>query len=259
MHAARVVQVGLSGTSNQTFILDGRSGVLARNRAAVERLLSGRTPAAVSWAASRWMVRDIPGDRVVDFLQDFAAHPDQRWLTNPGSLRNMQKWIRKWAAGESWNVVLASRAMGRDDPRELGTMTIGGIDLCCLDRSPLRGSTRERLDMKAVLSASDRVADIDPALLGNQWPKDSVAFKRARRLHGQRRGLIVIYPISGVSGRRIRTERSDRIPMPEGENLLAFAIFFPHAVDEQGNEGTFVSSVLEPRDRVHEEVEDDDE
>lgn len=256
MHAAREVQVGLSGTSNQTFILDGRPGVLARNLGAVERLISGRTPSPVPWAASRWIVRDVSGGRVADFLQDFIVHPDQRWLKDPASLDGMQKWIRSWAAGESWNVVLVSRASGRGDTENLGTVTIGGRTLCCLDRTPLRGSTRQRLDMKAVLSAKDRVADIDPELLGSEGSKDVVAMKRARRNHAAGQGLIVVHPISGDPRNRKRVERADRIPMPPGENLLAFSIFFPHVVDEHGNEGTFVS-VRTERDSGRTTEEDD--
>lgn len=258
MHAAREVQVGLSGTSNQTFILDGRDGAFARNRDAVERLIEGRTLARVPWGAPRWIVRDVAGGRVIDFLTDFVTHPDQRWLSDPDARELMAKWIRRWAAGESWNVVVASRSMGRNDADELGTVTIGRVELCCLDRSPLKGSTRERLNMKAVLSARDRVADLDPQLLGEMQATDVVAMKRARRNLAPGQGLIVVYPISGNPRNRNRVERADRVPMPSGENLLAFSIFFPHIMDEHGHEGSFVS-VRPNRDvnRVTQEGDDD--
>ena len=43
MFSAKEVQVGLSGTANQTFLLDGRPGVLDRNRSVAEELIGDAT------------------------------------------------------------------------------------------------------------------------------------------------------------------------------------------------------------------------
>ena len=245
MYSAEVVQLGLSDTANQTTILDGSDPRLTRaNLQAVENLISGEAPQPLNRRGKYLIVPDVSGQRVITFLQSFRAHPDQKWLSNrtkQNNLDNMIHWIQEFAPGNIWNVVLAgnSRAMAPDGITALGTMTMGGIELGCLNRSVLRTSTPERLDFKAIMSPGDRICDIPPAEYGDA-PRDTNADRRRiRRSYGHGRGLVVIYPISSHS--RASSEARERMDIPTEENQVAFSIFMPSIRDADDRDGTFVS------------------
>ena len=243
MWSANVVQIGLSETSNQTFILT--SGNTDGNLAAVEALLVDATLVPVSESGPRLIARGVEGARVSAFLQDFAVHEDQRWLANPENLANLRQWLTVNANGPVWNVVLAanSRSTTPDGTTSLGTTWIAGHELNCLNRAPLQGSTPQRLDFKAIASPNDRIADIDPILYEGAPHSTDAERRRIRRAHAAGQGLVLIYPISAHS--RATTPTDDREPrridMPAGGHVLGFAIFFPAVNDATGEEGTFVS------------------
>ncbi|WP_156415656.1 Z1 domain-containing protein [Terrabacter sp. Soil811] len=243
MWAANVVQLGLSETSNQTFIL--RANDAQHNVGVVEELLAGLELDPVPWQNHRYMARGISGSRVSAFLDGFAVHPDQHWLHDPENLSNIQQWISANAAGHSWDVVIAanSRLLAVDGATPLGSLRLAGLDLPCLNRAPLSGSSAERLDFKAIASPSDRIADIDPEDYGDSPKSDDAQRRRIRRTHAGGQGLLVIYPLSGQSKAAPPPagERAWRMDMPVHDPMLGFAIFFPAVNDATGDQGTFVS------------------
>lgn len=243
MWSANVVQLGLSETSNQTFILSAES--VENNTRSVESLLSGSTPERISWQRSRYIVRGLEGSRVSSFLDDFSAHDDQKWLSGPENLVNIQEWVNTNASGPVWNVVLAanSRPTAVDGTTPLGSIEVAGTELACLNRAPLAGSTPQRLDFKAIASPSDRIADIDPAAYAGTEHADDAQRRRIRRTHAASEGLVVIYPLSGRSRASLppEGELARRMDMPVDTPMFGFAIFFPAVNDMTGEEGTFVS------------------
>ena len=108
MWSASTVQLGLSETSNQTFIL--AAAHLENNVRAVEGLMSGSTVAELPWQRSRHIAHRINGSKLREFLSAFIAHPDQKWLSEPDNLANIQRWIELNADGPVWNVVLAANS-----------------------------------------------------------------------------------------------------------------------------------------------------
>lgn len=246
MFCAQVVQLGLSGTSNQTFLLDGSSSSVALgNVRAVERMIAGASLRPLPWSGSRYWRQGVDGKRICNFLAEFTVHHDQSWLADPERLEHMTSWISKWASGTVWNVVIAgnSRRTGKDGVTELGTLRIGEETVWCLDRAPLIGSTPQRIDLKAIMSPNDRLADIDPSKYLGQPHTNDVERRRIRRLHGAGNGLVVVYPLSANS--KAAPLAGDKQPtrqdMPVQHHQLGFAICFPHVNDSDGREGTFVS------------------
>lgn len=234
------VNTSLSGTVRQSFILDGSDACVTQvNRAVVEELMGDQ---AVMLSSGRWGKSEIGSSAVVDFLRRFRVHPDQRSLADETQLTAVAEWLRRFGRKCSWTVVIAEN----NDPdarQRLGTMTIAGREFSMVSRTPLIGSTRDRLDFKAVMSPSDWVADIPRELLGDKIPDTPRDRRIARRRHAFGRGIIVIYPISDRSAPRVATPgtSSRRIAMPTNHPVLAFGIVFPYIDDPQGREGTFVS------------------
>ena len=243
MWARKVVQLGLSETSNQTFILSAAD--TGTNLTAVNKLLRGAHLEGVSSDSGRLIARGVEGARVSTFLEEFVVHGDQRWLADPENLENMQQWLAANADGPVWNVVVAanSRTTAPDGITSLGNMVIAGHDVKCLNRAPLQASTEQRLNFKAIASPDDRIADIDPSKYRGEPHTNDVERRRIRRTHAAGRGLVLIYPISADS--RATPPTGDRqllrMDMPGDGDVLGFAIFFPAANDATGGEGTFVS------------------
>lgn len=247
--SAKVVQLGLSGVASQTFILDGSSEALVRgNFDAVEALLEGVSLTTVNWAPAKLMATGVSGIRVAQFLKSFKAHEKQKWLMDAENQSQTRDWVEKWAPGEVWNVMLAGRSAGQGDQ----PLSIAGESVYPLRRAPLSGSSPEHINLKAVMSQTDRIADIEPSLFGSEPVKTDADRRRVRRKHGANRGLIVVYPLSPDATAEGNPER---MSMPVDYPQLAFAIVFPVVNDEQGKEGTFVSVRAVPEETFEDEYE----
>lgn len=253
MFHADVVQLGLSGTFNQTFLLDGSDPAITdRNVARVDAMVAGIPARRTPGTPQVPMFCGVPGQRVAAFLNEFEVHADQKWLTD--NRERLGEWITKWADGPTWNVVLVDTSSAKEDQDGRSTIDLGGVRLRCANRSVLRGSTPDKLDFKAIMSQNDRLRDIDPALYAGERLTTNGQRRRLRRLHGGTKGLVVVYPISGNSTAEPGSDT--RIDIPIEHNLLGFAIFFPHVNDADGKAGAFVS--VKPMWEVPDTVEGDD-
>lgn len=242
MFSAQVVQLGLSGTANQTFILDASSrSTIEKNVAAAETLISGRELHPIPWAQDRYLANGVAGGRVCAFINSFRVHEDQAWLADAENRERMTEWVSKWASGSVWNVVLFGNSadLATDRKTLLGTVSVGGVRLRCVNRSAMLGSTPARVDLKAIMSPDDRLCDIPPSLYEAQPHGTDADRRRIRRLLGGGNGLIVIYPISANSKAGARSR--DRMDMPVDFHQLGFSVFFPNINDTGGREGAFVS------------------
>lgn len=258
MFHADVVQLGLSGTFNQTFILDGSDkSIAARNTAAVNALIWEHEPSRTPGRTPRPVFMGVTGERVTAFLDQFRAHPDQVWLSDSGNRERMKEWVTRWASGPIWNVVLMGTTGGisaTDGASGLGAISIGPVTLGCLDRSAIVGSTAAKVNFKAIMSQEDRICDIDPRLFEGEPHANNIQRRRVRRVHGDGKGLVVIYPISKDSKAAQGSER--RIDIPVDHHLVGFSIFFPSINDAEGREGAFVS--VRPMWEVPDTVEGDE-
>ena len=258
MANARLVRLSMSNARQQTFIMDGRPDATRRNLRAVERLLSGCEPRPLRAGGRRWIVRGIDTRAIIGFLQGYSFHPDQRIFSDPDLRGATIDWLMKYAQERSWNIILAGNSMpGAMD--SLGVLPVAGIRVPMLRRTPLRGSTVEKLNFKAIMSSADRLADIEPEAYADMPnATDAQRMVIRRRLAGGD-GLVMIYPISHRSKNKL--ELTTRMDMPQGvgEDLLGFSIVYP-AVDHSDAEyGNFVSvKPLAADVDVGEPEEDDD-
>lgn len=250
MFNARQVQMDLNGVVRQTFILDASdASAIAQNFRLAEHLLAGHNLQRVPWSKGRAFASGLSSDAIARFVAGFHQHDDQQ-IFSAQNVQLILKWISESAKTSPWNVVLMGNTV-RTAPGStvlLGETRIAGVDLVNMNRAPMNGSTQDRINIKALISPGDVLADIDPALYRKRKHSSDDLRKAIRRELAANTGLLLLYPISGVSHpRRLGTSGENRpepvrIAMPEGTpTLLGFGIVFPNVRGYSGVEGEFFS------------------
>ena len=238
MYSAEIVQLGLSGTSNQTFLLDGSPQVVQANLELSADLIRGLDFTEVKDGSSRLITRGVSGKRISTFLSHFRVSREQTWLDNPNRREAIVEWVNEMSPGKNWNIVLVGNsAAAKQGTAEI--LTLGGHELACLQRTPMRNSTLSSIDLKALTSARDRLADIDNSDYDATLASTEAGRRRIRRLHGKGEGLLLLYPLG--SRARAASDSPERMDMPTDSPMVGFAIVFPVVNDSHREEGTFVS------------------
>ena len=256
MHHADVVRVSYSGQRLQTFILyETAEDILRHNLDACRRFIgSCIAESALLRRPARWMFPDVSTDAVVRLLDEYRFHPNQVSMRSD----HITGWIGRAAASTLWNVVVVgSERSYRDENGNalvLGSVDLGvGDRIPTVNRAPLKDSPVGIANIKALLSRSDWVVDLDPALIKALGDEALVDPRAVRRTHAEGRGLILLYPISKHSvpmgaARKAGSRREIRAV----EHVMGLGIVFPD-VDRKGvaDEGSsyFRSSGLGGRAR----------
>lgn len=247
MAHADVVRVSLSGKRLQTFIFDETDQeVLLANQRAARNLLSAAqlSEAAGRPTDSRWLYRDAKPSDILGFLSNYRFHPDQLGL----QYELIEGWIRRVASDVPWNiVVIGSRRRFRGEDGQyidLGTIDLGvGEDIPLVNRAPLARVPVGTANIKALLSLSDRVADINSELYVDPSPGTDADYRAIRAKHGDGRGLLIIYGISRTSvPHQAGLVAKSRRKMEAPQHLIGVGLVFPEMGDpDLSDQGDYYS------------------
>lgn len=231
MQHARTADASYSGRRLQTILFNHRDlAWLTGNLDAVRTIIAATT------ASTRRIARPgitilgpIDSELVVDFLDQYRFHENSRDLNS----RLITDYVRgRRADGEltHFKVAVMGRAGGSD---YLGAVDLGLSEpVGCINRARLKvvgGSTYA--DIKALMSQSDRVVDldIDPTELTEVRTRGELARIRnlpARGGCGDDTGLLLLYPVSKDS-RPVRGSVKTREPLEAAEHVLGVGLVFP--------------------------------
>lgn len=220
MQHARDAQISFSGSRNQTIHFDNDADWLRQNLAAGSQLLTGRTPSVELSRANKSIFADVPVDDVLRFFDEYNFHEEAHGLRAD----LLRKYIEgRVADGELhlWNIAVLSK-----DKSPLGQLSLGGADYGMINRSRMK-DTQSHLNIKALMSKPDRVADlVDVGSLSDMSYVDLAGLRDERTPDPlERRGLLALYPVSKDS---LNTRKSlVRAPLEAVENLLGVGIVFP--------------------------------
>lgn len=247
MFHAKDVQLGLSGTTRQTFLLNGADPAITEHHKAAVKELLGDAELESPAQAARLIARDVPADRVAKFLWAYGADAVQGQFMRDKDLPNVRRWIEDASNHALWNVVVVGNSMttAADGTTPLTTMELAGHPIRTVNRAPLSGSTRDSLNFKGIMSLPDRLADIDPTVFSTGRPSTEAGIREARREHADGHGLLLIYPISANSRPRPNgssNPRETRMAMPISHDLIGIGVVFPYVVDPTGSQGAFISA-----------------
>jgi hypothetical protein len=183
--------------------------------------------ASVKQSVSRVVVRDVPVELVIDFIQAYRFHPNAE--TNPRLLTDYIDSQLKHDALRMWNVVVVTRrpdAGGGTPSLDLGL----GFDVPLITRAKLRpndgrsSSTSDTADIKGLISQPDRIAD----LIEEGVPDPGSNLGRIKTRTDSGRAVLLLYPIDKDST-PTRPTNLNRVPLGAADHVIGLAISFPEA------------------------------
>lgn len=252
-------QVSYGGRRVQTILFQHKDAKwLRHNLDAGKRLLARlRADGAVQDRVKDrfWRFRDVPAEAISAFIEDYRFHANSQELK--GDL--IREYIREqnWnGALTRWNVVVVGRRA------DMGVTEIdlgSGIKVPLLERSRLRRPGADA-NIGVLMTAQDAVIDLD------DLPEELASLREAERMRlrdrvpfEERRGLLLLYPVSKNSKPGTDDERSKRAPLEAVEDLLGVALVFPGVPSEMETPIAYKTVDLSDVDREEVEFPTDEE
>lgn len=240
MGVARPVRLSYAGDRRQTFILQESNGAVLRdNISATKNLIRGIGREHFVHVGSKgvqWLATDVAATRIEDFARAYAFHPDQP------SLRSdlVAGWIKKVAPAVNWNVAVMGPKGSRTGGGQRESVDLGlGSPVPLVNRAPLKTPSSGTANIKALLSRSDWVADLDadevrPLVEGGLDVADA-------RWKLTDRGLLLVYAIDPES-EPLAVSKDSRRSMKASGVVIGLGFVFPQvALGEDSFDGTYYS------------------
>ncbi|GGR73199.1 endonuclease [Micromonospora fulviviridis] len=255
MRAGITVRNSYSCQVAQTIKFHHRDGNwLKHNITAADRLLRSAavTPGVteVTARAGRRLLRSVPADLVLKFLNDYEFHERSPNLRSQ-ALRDYIRKQNAHGALRNWNVVVVGQERDR-----VGHMDLGGCRVNLINRSRLR-TPDTYADIKSLVSTWDRVADLPGtvaeirARLDGEPTDDRLRVLRDGELGPV--GLLCLYPISRDSVDESHTRgKYPRVDLRAEQHIIGVGLFFPEAwgPEEQDYVSVDLSGIAPPAEGV---------
>lgn len=249
MHHAQPQQWGFGGTRRQTFILHEHDVSILRGNIEAARQLVSRSLREAgdrrTGDGGRAVFTGLPCGLILEFLRGYTFHPDH------GELRSdlIEDWIVKrqeTGRDSDWNLVVMSKRQRRqavgDRSVDLGQLDLGLEEpVAAFNRAPLRRAQPGVANIKSLMSARDRVADLQIPPERHGSAGGEVDYAEMRKELAPSRGCLLLYPVSrhSVPMRITQGVRDPRREMEAPEHLLGVGLVFPH--DDEGFDATYLS------------------
>jgi len=229
MQHAVPAKISFSGTRIQTFHFCYRDeNWLNDNLTAVRNLVRAvinNDISPICVGENRWVFEDVDVELILEFVRNYHIHENhehmradlvQGYITEQNQVGKLLYW----------NLVVMSQRIDM-----LGTINLGFGDIPLINRSKLRRPA-DYADMKAIMSKSDIVADLDSTHIDivNMDAGELLAERDKEENGVADKGLILIYPISKDSNPD-QHSRQYREPLNAVEHVIGLAMVFPRADD----------------------------
>lgn len=206
---------------------------LKANIEATRHLLMEATSGAEvddGYATGRFIVRGVPGERIVKFLEEYRMHPNAVRLRTD-LLREYIAQQMKQGGLTSWNVVLLENTQ-REQAEDLDLGIGRGVRT--VERSRLRKYSHYA-NIKSLVSTLDRIADTGLGkadLPGDIDPDNDISLAKFRQDALGGVGLLCIYPIDKSSQVRNPAAIKVRVEMDAQDHVIGLGIYFPKSVGD---------------------------
>ncbi len=249
MWAADVAHVRLSGTRNQTTLLDRSPQGAQRAQQAVRRLVTAiLSDTAVQEYADpedggTRVFTGVSGESVVHLLRECSSPAQGPWVQGDAA----EKWMLEHRPDATWNVVLvggprnATRVFRVDDERVIRAVKRAPLGDWEPSPSHIEGFSEgaDIVNIRALMSSADWLLDLDilathgavsdevveglEALKGNRDKERSV--RPFRSAVAPSTGVLLIYAIARDSAPSAKSDF--RVPMGGTEELIGVGMIYP--------------------------------
>lgn len=238
--AAQTVWVSLSQEVLQTILFRHRDPEwLRRNKKATAALLSTAVaeageprPSAMNRSAQ--VIRDVPVDVILGFLDDYQFHPAATRMK--GEL--IRKYIEKQNKGGAltkWNVAVMSSSSSDRSPIEVAP----GLAVKPVERSRMKHQHGDHANIRTLIGSMDRLVDLDVTLEQRKEILRGKLSTAAKSLLRERwvddRGLLLIYPIARDSTPKLdysdTKAEAQKTSLDAVDDVIGVAFQFPKAHD----------------------------
>lgn len=252
MKNAIKARVTFSGHKIQTILFSNDQKWLDANVVATKNLVQralalGHREDELERTSSRGF-RKVPAEIVLQFLDEYSVHEDARTFKSE-PIKDYIRSQNERGLLDEWNVVFVERQGQEDSDLSLGLER----PLKLLRRRKHNTSTEETINLKAIASRWDRIADLKlprAAVVSSLGLADEskVLDRHLRTIRSQRgldkTGLLIIYPINKNSEDKSRVEpdavedarstaapagKSERHPLQAPQHLIGVGLLFPES------------------------------
>jgi len=177
------------------------------------------------------MWRAVPADRILNFLSRYQMDESATQVRS----EPMRDYIRRQTAlGELTEWVVAVMGQAREDPT-LGTMELGieGAPVNAIRRTRIKGTST----LKAITSQDDQEVGLSREQITAAAALPGSAGPNLRAVRSPTEGLLLLYPISRLSGHGGASESAEegrvRVPIfddpTQGVDVVGLALLFPRS------------------------------
>lgn len=198
-------------------------------------------------------IGEVGVNAIVEFFRDYIVHSSHRDLTS--------EWLEEYIRINSdalprWSVVVVQPA---DQKRPKADINLGPVVPRLVKRSRLDGTDPKVADIKALMSRSDIMADVNEDLRPKSsdwknWDWSSLKSKR-EELVGPR-PMLLLYPIDKHSTPASTTKESKRTALDASHHVLGVGLVFPQLGVQANNKPTKYIEVDLKHGGFHESEED---
>ncbi|MFF8554574.1 Z1 domain-containing protein [Streptomyces sp. NPDC015501] len=174
--------------------------------------------------AGRHVLRDVPYDMVLDFLEDYRFH-EKSMDCDAGLLRSyVERRVKSRGGGalKRWNVAVIGNPLSGSPETRYEFAPGVAVDRVFRAKLP---SGPDAANIKTLMSRRDAGVDLDLSTLDEVTEG---ALKQARRIQCPETALLTLYPIDRVSP----TRRPRREPLDAVDHVIGVGLVFPMAGGE---------------------------
>ncbi len=227
MKSAVDSSINYSGRHPQTIYFKNDKKWLEDNMVAVKALISKNSSIKGKICNSDILLENISRQSIEEFISEYHFYPNSNGL-EPNLLLKYKNRVEEEGLLDSWNVVVKTLSGGKHIVNDL----VPGFDIALLERRKIKDSDSSRINLKAITSPSDILADIpafgcpDPSKL-TYSEKFKVRGNYFEKMNRKVPGLLIIYPIYQKSGEDKPEKGTNRILLNAKADVYGVCIVFP--------------------------------
>lgn len=231
MRNAKAAQMDFSGAKPQTFIFDNGIDVQKKNIEVTESFIEGLGVPCVSENKTGLFWTDVKLEKIMSelLISKFQFSTRSRVFNEIGVFCDWIKQLKSEGSLENWTVILAGKDRVKKNVHveDSHHWIVAGYQIGKVNRSRRnpKNDMDTVIDIGALRSLRDQIADIDPKYIKGQITKQEQVEEIRRKAGKDKIPLLIIYRIDKDSKKRVNSK--DRQDLNFGCDIMGIQICIP--------------------------------